>query len=221
MPRPPRGNVAELIQTLFVVGVVGDLTDVELLERFTSDRNGASEAAFRVLIAHHGPMVWRVCRSILTDSHDAQDAFQATFLVLVRKANGLWVRDSLGPWLHRVALRTAKTAHRAAAHRRVTNAPRRSPRSRFMTNRPTTWPGCSLRKSTACRNASARRSFFATSKATPTNTPRVSSIGRWERSRAASPVLGNVSVTASPVGASAQRSHSSPCPLPRPPGSPA
>ncbi len=119
MPRPLRGNIADLIQTLFVVGVVGDLTDSELLERFTSDRNGESEAAFRVLIVRDGPMVWRVCRSVLADSHDAQDAFQATFLVLVRKANGLWVRDSLGPWLHRVALRTAKTVRRAASHRRA------------------------------------------------------------------------------------------------------
>ena len=53
------------------------------------------------------PMVLRTCRALLRDSHDAHDAFQATFLVLVRKAGSLWVHDTLGPWLHRVARRTA------------------------------------------------------------------------------------------------------------------
>jgi RND family efflux transporter MFP subunit len=62
-------------------------------------------------------MVLRVCRSVLANPHDTQDAFQASFLVLVRKARGLWVRDSLGPWLHQVALRTASAARSAAARR--------------------------------------------------------------------------------------------------------
>src|SRR5262245_21750643 len=55
-------------------------------------------------------MVLRTCRGILRDEHDAMDAFQATFLILVRKGGSLWVRDSLGPWLHRVACRAAKRA---------------------------------------------------------------------------------------------------------------
>jgi len=55
---------------------------------------------------------------VLADPHDTQDAFQATFLVLVRKARALWVRDSLGPWLHQVAYRTASCARSAAARRR-------------------------------------------------------------------------------------------------------
>ncbi len=118
MPGKPRGAVTELIHTLFVVGTVRDLTDGELLERFAADRNGTSEAAFGALVDRHGPMVWRVCRGVLNDPHDAQDAFQATFLVLVRQANGLWVRDSLGPRHQRVALRTAKAARSAAARRR-------------------------------------------------------------------------------------------------------
>lgn len=62
-------------------------------------------------------MVLRVCRSVLIDPNDVEDAFQATFLVLVRKARGLWVSDSLGPWLHQVALRTASCARSAAARR--------------------------------------------------------------------------------------------------------
>ena len=78
----------------------------------------AAELAFRALVERHGPMVLRVCRAVLRDAHDADDAFQATFLVLVRRAGSLWVRDSLGPWLHQVAYRTASCARSAAARRR-------------------------------------------------------------------------------------------------------
>src|SRR5436309_2721002 len=63
-------------------------------------------------------MVLRVCRSLLRDEHEAHDAFQATFLVLVRRAGTLRVRDSLGPWLHQVACRVAACARSAAARRR-------------------------------------------------------------------------------------------------------
>ena len=66
----------------------------------------------------HGPMVMKVCRGVLRDEHEACDAFQATFLVLARRAGSLWVRDSLGPWLHRVARRTASSARSAACRRR-------------------------------------------------------------------------------------------------------
>jgi RNA polymerase sigma factor (sigma-70 family) len=64
-------------------------------------------------------MVWQACRAIAGDVHDAEDAFQATFLVLVRRARSLWVRDSLGPWLHQVACRTAKHVRASAARRRT------------------------------------------------------------------------------------------------------
>ncbi len=103
--------------TLFNVGTVRELTDGQLLERFATDRGEVAELAFAVLVERHGPMVWRVCRGVLADAHDTQDAFQATFLVLVRKARALWVRDSLGPWLHQVAYRTASCARSAAARR--------------------------------------------------------------------------------------------------------
>ncbi len=82
---------------------------------------GASETAemaFATLVERHGPMVLRVCRSVLRDPDEAHDAFQATFLVLVRRAGSLWVRDSLGPWLHQVAYRTASCARSAATRRR-------------------------------------------------------------------------------------------------------
>jgi RNA polymerase sigma factor (sigma-70 family) len=104
--------------TLFELGPLGGLTDGQLLEQFTTRPPGAAEAAFEALVERHGPMVLRVCRGVLADSHDVQDAFQATFLVLVRKARGLWVEDSLGPWLHQVAYRTAACSRSDAARRR-------------------------------------------------------------------------------------------------------
>ena len=64
-------------------------------------------------------MVLRACRSALNDEHDAQDAFQATFLILARRAGSLWVRDSLGPWLHAVAMRVSRCARSAAKRRRA------------------------------------------------------------------------------------------------------
>ena len=114
------GAVRRQLRTLFNVGAVRELTDGQLLERFATDRGEAAELAFARLVERHGPMVLRVCRGVLADAHDAQDAFQATFLVLVKRARGLWVRDSLGPWLHQVAYRTATCARATAArHRRL------------------------------------------------------------------------------------------------------
>ena len=112
------GAVVRQLRTLFHVGAIGELTDGQLLERFATSRGEAAELAFAVLLERHGPMVLRVCRGVLADAHETQDAFQATFLVLVEKARGLWVRDSLGPWLHQVAYRTASCARSAAARRR-------------------------------------------------------------------------------------------------------
>ena len=105
------------IRVLFAVGSVGLLTDGQLLERFATGGGEASELAFATLVDRHGPMVLRVCRGLLFDPDDAEDAFQATFLVLVRRARSLWVRDSLGPWLHQVAHRTASCLRANAARR--------------------------------------------------------------------------------------------------------
>ncbi len=77
-----------------------------------------AEAAFREIVNRHGPMVMGVCRQILRNHHDADDAFQATFLVLVRKANSIRVDDSLAPWLCSVAYRTACRARELAARYR-------------------------------------------------------------------------------------------------------
>jgi RNA polymerase sigma factor (sigma-70 family) len=103
---------------LFHAGTLTGCTDGQLLERFVTGGGEVAEHAFSSLIDRHGPMVWRVCCAILRDEHDAQDAFQATFLVLVQRAGSLWVRDSLGPWLHRVASRAAVRARVVARRRR-------------------------------------------------------------------------------------------------------
>ena len=113
-----KAAVVKEIQTLFNVGAVRELSDGQLLERFATDRGEAAELAFAVVVERHGPMVLRVCRSVLAETNDFDDAFQATFLVLIQKARRLWVRDSLGPWLHQVAFRTASRARRSAARRR-------------------------------------------------------------------------------------------------------
>lgn len=118
MAKGYQGIALRHLDTLFRLGTVGELTDAQLLERYASQRDDAAELAFTALVERHGPMVLRVCRAVLGDSHDVHDAFQATFLVLVRSAGSLWVRDSLGPWLHQVAHRTASYARSAAARRR-------------------------------------------------------------------------------------------------------
>jgi RNA polymerase sigma-70 factor (ECF subfamily) len=92
----------------------GDVTDGQLLERFLAMRE---EAAFEVLVRRHGPMVLGVCRRVLSNVHDAEDAFQVTFLVLIRKGPSLLPRNTLGNWLYGVAYHTALKA-RAASWKR-------------------------------------------------------------------------------------------------------
>jgi HlyD family secretion protein len=110
-------SVLGQLRTLFNIGTIRDLTDGQLLERFATDNGEVAELAFAALVERHEAMVWRVCLAIVRDRHEAEDAFQATFLVLVRRARSLWVRDSLGPWLHQVACRTASCL-RATVNRR-------------------------------------------------------------------------------------------------------
>ncbi len=94
----------------------GGLTDGQLLARFVAARD---EASFAALLQRHGPMVLGVCRRVLRHVHDAEDAFQATFLVLARKAASVVRRDSVGCWLYAVAYHTALEAAQAAARRRA------------------------------------------------------------------------------------------------------
>jgi RNA polymerase sigma factor (sigma-70 family) len=106
------------IRTLFTAGTVGGLTDKELLERFTARDGDGAELAFASLVERHGPMVLRVCRAVLRDAHEAEDAFQATFLILALKAGSIRARDSLTSWLYCVAYNVASTARSSAARRR-------------------------------------------------------------------------------------------------------
>jgi RNA polymerase sigma factor (sigma-70 family) len=84
--------------------VNGGLTDAELLQRFVA---GHDEAAFELLVWRHGAMVFSLCRRMLRHEHDAEDAFQATFLALVRKAGSISKRQALSSWLYKVAFRAA------------------------------------------------------------------------------------------------------------------
>ena len=107
------------IQSLFDVGTAAGLSDRQLLERFVGCRDSSAEAAFEVLILRHGPMVMRVCSNWLHDPNDAQDAFQATFLVLVRRISAVHHLESIGGWLYGVANRVAARARVEAARRNV------------------------------------------------------------------------------------------------------
>ena len=104
-------TVVGYISALHGGGSLVGCSDGQLLDRFvaTNDDKDRTEAelAFAVLVERHGRMVWPVCRSLVCDDDDADDAFQATFLVLVTKAGSLRVRQTLAPWLHAVAYRTA------------------------------------------------------------------------------------------------------------------
>ena len=106
------------LDTLFNVGTLGALSDLELLECFRSDRGTAGQEAFRILVERHGPMVLGRCRSLISNPHEAEDAFQAVFLVLVRKGHLICIGDSLGPWLFGVASRVALRARRQLIQRR-------------------------------------------------------------------------------------------------------
>ncbi len=111
-------TVASDLRAIFDGGMVAGLTDVDLLGRFTSGSPEEAEPAFAALVARHGPMVLAACRGMLASPHDAEDAFQATFLTLARKASAIRQPELVGSWLHGVACRTARRLREKDARRR-------------------------------------------------------------------------------------------------------
>jgi RNA polymerase sigma factor (sigma-70 family) len=109
---PPGPPDTSWLRTLLPTGVWDARPDVELLDRFA---RYAEQPAFEAILRRHGPLVWGVCRRALTNPADAEDAFQATFLVLVRKAGSVARGERLGPWLYGVAYRVARRVREKAA----------------------------------------------------------------------------------------------------------
>ena len=110
------GAVLEQLSRVFNDGTSVGLTEGKLLERFVVE---GDEAAFAALVARHGPMVLGVCRRILRDEHAVEDAFQATFLILVRRAGAIKNGELVGHWLYGVAHRVAVSARAQTAYRSV------------------------------------------------------------------------------------------------------
>src|ERR1043165_8362998 len=108
-----------VIQTMHRAAPPADranLTDGQLLENYL---RGRDEVNLTALVQRHGPMVWGVCRRLLRSHQDAEDAFQATFLVLVRKAASVVPREMVANWLHGVAHQTALKARATTARRQA------------------------------------------------------------------------------------------------------
>jgi RNA polymerase sigma factor (sigma-70 family) len=108
------GVVLRHIRGLAAGGLAAQLADKQLLERFTTTHD---PTAFEALLRRHGALVWGVCRRLLRDPHDAEDAFQATFLALAQKARSIRQRDSVGGWLYQVACNAALKVRASAAVR--------------------------------------------------------------------------------------------------------
>jgi len=109
-------NLGRQLRRIVIATDARSMTDGDLLDCFVT---GGDEAAFEALVRRHGPMVLGVCRRVLHDPHEADDAFQATFVVLLRKCGSLAQPELLGNWLYGVAFRTAREVRNRAARRRA------------------------------------------------------------------------------------------------------
>src|SRR5262249_28781604 len=119
----PTGQLTPVLRYLVKISATAAgarLSDGQLLNQFVHNED---ESAFATLVRRHGPMVLAVCRRVLRDVHEAEDAFQATFLLLVRKARSLRQPELLGSWLHGVAHRTALKARSLACKRGARQRP--------------------------------------------------------------------------------------------------
>lgn len=120
MPSGELGSVLQHIRRAMGLTIVADSPDCELLERFV---NRGEEAAFEALLRRHGPLVLGACRRMLSDPHDVEDAFQATFFIFVRKARGIARGDAVGSWLYRVAYHAATRIRGRSARQRARETP--------------------------------------------------------------------------------------------------
>jgi RNA polymerase sigma factor (sigma-70 family) len=120
MTRLNSARLARDLGALFATGTLANLTDAQLLDQFIAHRD---ERCFEELIARHGPMVLAICRRSLDDPLDIEDAFQAIFLILVRKARSLRDRNALSSWLHGVAFRVVRRARKNAYRRHLRERP--------------------------------------------------------------------------------------------------
>jgi len=119
MSRPDTGRLMREVQSLIGEADRDGIPDGQLLARFVEYRD---EAAFERLVRRYGRLVFAVCRRVLADSNSAEDAFQATFLVLVHKARSLDRQRPVGDWLYTVAFRLACRARANELRRRVMEA---------------------------------------------------------------------------------------------------
>ncbi len=185
--RGSREGLGEPLQTLFGVGTLAGLTDGQLLERFADGRGEAAEAAFTALVERHGPMVLGVCRAVLGDRHDAEDALQATFLVLALRAGSIRRGDAVASWLYSAARRVALRARRQAARHRERErrraAPGRGGGARSTRHRRSPGPSCT-KSSIGSPSRSGPQWCSATWRDTPTSRPPACSTARSARSRA-------------------------------------
>jgi RNA polymerase sigma factor (sigma-70 family) len=141
MMRNSSDQVFRQVHRVFQVGAVGSVSDAQLLDWFLSRKEECADASFEELMIRHGPMVFGVCQSHLPHSHDAQDAFQAVFLVLANRARFIRRKESIASWLFGVAHRVAARARNRAARRRALDrlAAERVPECRLPTERDPDW----------------------------------------------------------------------------------
>ena len=123
MDNRPADTVSHDLGALFSLGVVAAMSDEQLLEHFAARTESDGEIAFEAIVRRHGPMVMGVCRRLLGNQHDAEDAFQATFIVLALRVGAVRKRQSLGPWLHGVAARICGRARLVTRRRREASLP--------------------------------------------------------------------------------------------------
>ncbi|HEV8059750.1 MAG TPA: RNA polymerase sigma factor, partial [Gemmataceae bacterium] len=118
----PTGQMDSIVRYVRKIALqdARSMSDAQLLESFITHQD---ESAFEALVTRHGPLVLSVCRRVLKNLHDAEDAFQATFLVLVRKAASLGKRELLANWLYGVAYRTAMKARVTTNRKRAKERP--------------------------------------------------------------------------------------------------